>query len=80
MANIVLPLNIDFMEWAAQIRIDLPDVAIPLPGSIDSWRFWACQVVNDNHLSFVPAPTGQTFSKNEDWKKWACYFVNSVYT
>ncbi len=76
--TVVLPLNIEFKEWASQIRIDFPNVSFPLPFPIDQWRYWACQVVNGNNLSNIPLPTEITYPTNEDWRKWAAYFINSV--
>ncbi len=79
MTNIVLPLNIEFKEWASQIRIDLPNISFPNPFPIEEWRSWASQVVNSNNLSNVPLPTDIGYPNNEDWNKWAAYFINSIY-
>lgn len=80
MISIVLPLNIEFEEWAAQIRISLPDISFPNPSKVKDWRGWACQVVNSNSLATIPFPTSITYPKEEDWKKWGAYFVNNMYT
>lgn len=77
--NIILPLNIEFKEWATQIRIDIPNVMFPLPSPIEQWREWAAQVVNSNNLKNVPLPTDICYPNNEDWRKWGAYFINSVY-
>ena len=79
MTSIVLPLHIEFEEWAAQIRIDLPGVSFPNPSKVKDWRGWAAQVVNGNLLTNVPLPTEIIYPKEEDWKKWAAYFVNNMY-
>jgi hypothetical protein len=79
MANIVIPLNIEFKEWAAQIRIDLPNINFPVVFSVEHWRPWASQVVNANNLKNVPLPTDICYPYNEDWKKWGAYFINSVF-
>ncbi len=79
MTNIVMPLNIEFKEWASQIRIDLPNINFPIPFPIEHWRSWACQVVNSNNLQNVPLPTDICYPNNEDWLKWGAYFINSVY-
>ena len=78
--QIVLPINIDFMEWASQIRIVLPAVTMPIPTSVDEWRDWASQVVSSNNLTNTPLPTELAYPNNEDWKKWAAYFINNLYT
>ena len=79
MTNIVLPINIEFNEWASQIRIDLPNIDFPIPFPIEKWRSWASQVVNSNNLSNVPLPTDIGYPNNDDWRKWAAYFINNVY-
>lgn len=80
MPTVVLPINITFKEWASQIRIDLPNITIPTPPTIDNWRGWAAQIVNSNMLQNVPIPTIIGYPNNEDWKKWAAYFINNIYT
>lgn len=75
----VLPLNIEFKEWASQIRIDLPDVTIPVPpDSVENWKGWASQVVNSNGFTNVPLPTATAYPELEDWRNWAAYFINSL--
>ena len=77
--TLVLPLNIEFKEWASQIRIDLPNINFPVAPLINQWRSWASQVVNSNNLVNVPLPTDIGYPNNEDWRKWAAYFINNVY-
>lgn len=78
-SSIVLPLNIEFDEWASQIRIDLPNVVFPVASPIEEWREWASQVVYSNNLPNVPLPTDICYPNNEDWRKWGAYFINNVY-
>jgi len=78
MSNIILPLGISFKTWSDQIRQDLPTISFPIADSVNNWKSWAAQVVNDNALSKVPMPTDLAFPRNEDWKIWASYFVDSV--
>lgn len=80
MTTAIIPKNIDFRTWASQIRIDLPNVTMPLPPAVEHWRKWASQVVNSNQLKNVPLPTKTGYPKDEDWKKWGVYFINSMYT
>ncbi len=76
----LLPVNIDFYNWACQIRIDLPNINFPNPQKDEkNWQDWACQVVQDNSLSYVPVPSKQIFKDPQDWKVWAAYFIKSVY-
>lgn len=77
--NIVLPKNIEFATWAAQIRVDLPSYNIPLIKEIKGWRDWASQIIANNALAAVPVPTTLAYPNDNDWKIWASYFVNSVY-
>lgn len=78
--TVALPINIDFKDWASQIRIDLPNIAFPNPPDIKFWRGWADQVINSSGLSNLPLPTRSVYPKDEDWKIWAAYFINSAYT
>jgi len=78
MTNVVLPLKIDFLTWSAQIRQDLPNINIPIADSLEGWREWASQLINDNQLSNIPVPTKLAYPELEDWQKWACYFVDGV--
>jgi len=70
---IVLPLGINFEEWAATLYIDLPNLNIPLAPSQELWKEWAQNLLLDNKLVDIPLP--QNFS---DWRIWAEYFVNNV--
>lgn len=75
----ILPINITFKEWASQIRIDLPNIDIPIPpGDVETWRNWASQVVYTNRLANVPLPTALAYPNLEDWRIWAAYFINSI--
>lgn len=77
----VLPLNINFKDWASQIRIDFPNITIPIPPeNIKDWKEWASQVVNSNGLTNVPLPTLTAYPEVEDWREWGAYFINSVST
>jgi len=79
MSTVVLPLNIEFKEWASQIRIDLPNVDIPTPpDDVKDWKGWASQVVNSNGLTNVPLPTTTAYPEIEDWRNWGAYFINSI--
>lgn len=77
--NIVLPINIEFLDWANQLRISLPNILIPIPHSEQYWREWASQVIYDNKLTNIPLPTKLFYSKSEDWRKWGAFFINSAY-
>lgn len=75
----VLPLNIEFKEWASQIRIDFPNITIPVPPAlVEDWKGWASQVVNANGLTNVPLPTTTAYPEIEDWRQWGAYFINSL--
>ena len=77
----ILPINIEFKEWASQIRIDLPNINIPIPPSdINDWKLWASQVVQDHSLINVPLPTLTAYPHEENWRNWAAYFINSIIT
>ena len=75
----IIPLNITFNEWGSQIRIDFPNISIPIPSDdVTSWKDWASQVVNSNGLTNVPLPTETAYPNIEDWRDWAAYFINSI--
>ena len=78
--RVIYPVNIEFKEWASQIRIDLPGIFLPNPPEADGWWDWASQVVRSNNLLGVPLPTKISFPTKEDWKIWAAYFVGNLYT
>jgi len=79
MSTVVLPLNITFKEWASQIRIDLPNVSIPIPPDDEKdWIGWASQIVISNGLTNVPLPTSTAYPEIEDWRDWGAYFINSI--
>jgi len=78
MAFPVLPIKIDFMEWASQIRNDLSNLDIPNPESEAEWKKWAQQIINLNSLNNMPFPTNISYNDDEGWRQWACFFVDSV--
>lgn len=79
MSSGILPINIDFNDWASQIRIDFPNIDIPIPPSdVNGWKGWASQIVNSNQLTNVPLPTETVYTEAGDWRKWGAYFINSV--
>ena len=73
MTNIVIPRNIDFVTWVANLYIDLPNLNIPLAMSEETWKQWAQIMLLENELVNVPLPDNFT-----DWQNWADYFVNNV--
>lgn len=78
MANILLPLGVNFKTWSDQVRQDLPDITFPIANHENEWRGWAAQVINQNELYDVPAPTELAYPNDDNWKNWASYFVDSV--
>lgn len=73
-----MPHNLDFMRWAHQVRLDLPNMNIPIPISEKEWKLWARQIINSNVIKNAPLPTDLSYSNPEDWRKWAIFFVGSV--
>ena len=74
MPNITLPINLDFERWANQLRVDLPNMNIPISRGEDNWREWANQIINANPTSNIPIPTETGYPQNKDWRQWAIYF------
>lgn len=79
MPNIALPMNLDFMSWARQIRQDLSSMSIPIPENEENWRKWACQLINMNSISNFPIPTELNYPEKEDWRQWAVFFSNCIF-
>lgn len=79
MAVPLLPQNIEFKEWASQLRPALPNMEIPIAGKVDDWRAWALQISLSNISLNIPLATELAYPKPEDWKRWAAYFINIVF-
>jgi hypothetical protein len=72
---IVIPNNINFIDWTSTLEVDLPDLDIPLATSESKWKEWVLNFIDDNKLSQVPLP-----DKFNSWRDWADYFVTSYDT
>lgn len=71
--SLVLPTEIDFMDWSRSLYIDLPHLQIPLALSEDAWKEWAVLLCDLNQLSpNIPIP--YTY---DDWREWAHYFLQN---
>jgi hypothetical protein len=68
---IVIPHEIDFVDWASTLVIDLPRLTIPVVSSVNEWKSWALFLLEENRLVNIPNP--YQFS---DWRDWANYFVS----
>jgi hypothetical protein len=81
MASPILPINIDFPTWAAQIAPTLSKVSVPLPMETKNWRYWALGVlcINTSLVGNVPSPDILVYPKDEDWREWAAKFIQVVY-
>jgi len=75
--NPLLPLGIDFKNWASQLLIDLPNVNIPNPAKIDDWRDWASQLLIDNNLPNVPSAHHLLYQGKDGWRSWAKVFISN---
>lgn len=71
---IVIPIDIPWPLWAAQLLIDYPTSNIPVPPDEAGWSEWAerLQAVN-TQLSDAPRP--EAFS---DWRDWAMALIRAV--
>lgn len=67
------------MRWVSQVRLDLPNMTIPIPHSEEKWRDWARQVLNANSIIGVPIPTKVHYPNPEDWRQWAIFFTNIIF-
>lgn len=70
---IVIPKNIDFLEWSYTLYTDLPKINLPLARDESKWKEWAETLLLNNQLVNVPLP--ESF---DDWRNWAEFFVNNV--
>lgn len=75
----ILPVHIEFKEWASQLTSALPNMIIPIPGEADEWRNWAIQVSLSNISVDIPLATELAYPKTEDWRRWGAYFINTVF-
>ena len=75
----LLPLKIEFKEWASQLRSALPHLNLPIPGEDDEWRDWATQISLSNISIDIPLATNLAYPKTEDWRRWGAYFINTVF-
>jgi hypothetical protein len=73
MTNIVIPRDIDFLTWSANLYTDLPNLNIPLATSEETWKEWAETMLLENEIVSVPLP-----DNFDNWQNWADYFVNNV--
>lgn len=77
MADIVLPIMIEFEEWSAQVRVT-SNLDYPNPTSQKNWWSWAQNVISLNDLIDLPIPDKQTYPNEEDWVKWASFFIENT--
>lgn len=77
MADILLPVMIEFEEWSALVRVT-SNLEFPTSTSVKNWREWANNVLNLNNLSDLPIPDKLTYPKDEDWRKWASVFIGNT--
>ena len=77
--QLIFPIDISFIDWASQIRINLPNITVPIPPEeAERWQDWASQLINSNNLVNVPLPTTTAYPDPEDWMDWAAQFINSI--
>jgi hypothetical protein len=79
MANILFPIKITFVEWASQVRIDLPNIDFPNPESEQDWMGWVSQLINLNQELNIPVPSNPTSSNENNWQDWAASFIDTIY-
>lgn len=73
--GITLPIRIDLLTWAAQIRNDLPEYNIPILCDLNKWKAWARFLLMTNNSLIVPNPGN--YDGEDGMRKWAIYFVDS---
>lgn len=78
MANIPLPLFLNFKEWTKYLRLNATNINVPIAEHKD-WREWANYVIQTNpNLQNIPLPTTLSYPTDEHWREWANYFYNIV--
>lgn len=75
--SIVLPVVINFYNWACSLLIDFSQQEIPIPPRDEAkWKEWAQRVYARNIFSNDNIPNPSLFS---DWRTWAmrvCQAIN----
>jgi hypothetical protein len=72
---ITLPTNMELLDWAAQINLDLDAFgAFGRLDNPDQWQNWGMQFLNNTTIGRnLPIPYGFT-----DWREWAERLVGAL--
>lgn len=71
----IMPVYIEFHNWANQTKYDRSDLSFPDCFQDTDWKEWAAQVINMNNLITIPIPS----ENDTDWREWAIFFISLVY-
>jgi hypothetical protein len=72
---ITMPTNMELLDWAAQINLDLDSFgAFGRLDNPDRWQDWGMQFLNNTTIGRnLPVPYGFT-----DWREWAERLVGAL--
>ncbi len=74
----IIPDQIELMDWSASLVIDFPNDNIPILMKDEDWRVWGNELVLATSFANNNAPGPNIYT---DWKQWATalYFVMANY-
>lgn len=76
---VMVPVGVDFKNWANDLNRSLPQLSVPFPTKgEDDWWYWVAQFINANRIYNLPTGSRSQFPKAEDWRKWAYLFIQSI--
>lgn len=74
MSSVPLPINIDFMRWAAVVREQFA-ATVPQLMVAEAWKDWARQVICSPQFSGLDVPRPDSYRDPLDWALafWVAY-------
>lgn len=71
----LLPIDIDMLEWAQQLRGEYSTVDIPALYDINIWKEWANYIRNSDGFNDKNIPMPNDF---DSFREWAQNFTQSI--
>ena len=71
----IIPINIDFQNWANQLRNSFPTQNIPIVNKESDWRHFNNMLLSNRCFDsyFLPNVDGY-----DNWREWASEFMLSI--
>ena len=71
----ILPLNIDFVTWAQQLRDSYPDEPIPIINYENQWQDFYNLLLYNRCFQQYQLPNVDGF---DNWRDWAAQFLLAI--